>query len=166
MRNTLAVRRQASMFLSDVPDIEQMRGKFNPAQAKLIPAHVTLCREDEIDDWSALERRINELLPIQVTLEFGCPIRDGNLVWLPAVSGVEKFDELRNNLFNCQHISPRKQSPHITMVHPRNGICTDAIYDEIVSRIRPFTWTFREISLIEQTAGGPWVRFAHLFRYC
>ena len=162
MSNIVAVRRQASMFLTSVPDIEDLRCEFNPVQAKLIPAHVTLCREDEVDDWGGLERRIQEMLPIQITLGFGCPIRDGNLVLLPAVSGTEYFDEFRNSLLGNQLVKPRKQSPHITLIHPRNGVCTSAIFDQIAGRIQPFSWTFRHVSLIEQTDGGPWVRFAHL----
>jgi 2'-5' RNA ligase len=150
------------MFLTSVPEIEELRFEFNPVQAQLIPPHVTLCREDEINDWCSLERRIKEVLPVQITLGFGCPIRDGNLVLLPAVSGTEDFDELRNRLLGSHLMEPRKQSPHITLIHPRNGVCTDAIYAQIVRRIQPFSWTFRHISLIEQTAGGPWLRIAHL----
>ncbi len=45
-----AKRRQASLFLQEVPLIEELRWKFNPSQAALIPPHVTLIREDEVLD--------------------------------------------------------------------------------------------------------------------
>ena len=149
-----AVRRQASLFLRNVPALERLRTRFNPEQAKLIPAHVTLCREDEVQDWTALEDRIRCLQPIAITLGFGTAIRDGNFVYLPAVAGVEQFDELRRQLL-CERLGdattePRKQMPHVTVVHPRNGVCSDAIYHEI-SQLPPFTVQLRQISLIEQT---------------
>jgi 2'-5' RNA ligase len=161
MSSILPTRRQASFYLSDVPEIEDLRIRFNPVQAQFIPAHVTLCREDEVDDWSVLESRIQARIPIALTLGFRCPVREGNLVFLPAVSGVGEFDDLRNQLLSDGIKRPRKQTPHITIIHSRNGSCTDAVFDEIGQRLHPFTITLREISLIEQTGGGPWVRLAH-----
>ena len=158
----LSSRRQASMYLSDVPEIEDLRIRFNPVQAQLIPAHVTLVREDEVHDWSVFETRIQEQLPIRLTLGFGCAVRDENLVFLPAVLGVEQFDDLRHRLLSDGIKRPRNQTPHVTIIHPRNGTCTDAAFEEIAQRLQPFTTTLSEISLIEQTNGGPWVRLAHL----
>jgi 2'-5' RNA ligase len=152
-------RRQASLYLSGFPEIEALRREFNPVQAQLIPAHVTLCREDEVDDWEAIAKRIVALRPVSVTLRFGGPVRDGNLVLLPTVGLTESFDQLRFDLLSKQGAAPRKHLPHITMIHPRNGVCTDAIFEEIAARILPFTATFREISLIEQRDGGVWKPF-------
>ena len=152
-------RRQASMFLSNEPLIDVLRNRFNPEQAKLIPAHVTLCREDEVKDWSRLASRIRELPSVQITMSFGTAVRDGNLVFLPVVSGVEQFDELRNDLLRIGTSLPRKHSPHVTIVHPRNGICTDEIFAKILEQIHPFKTTLNEIALIEQCDGGPWRTF-------
>jgi 2'-5' RNA ligase len=153
-------RRQASMYLHQANEIEELRLRFNPIQARLIPAHVTLCREDEIADWQQLAERINRVMPIRVTIGFGCPVREGNLVMLPAVSGVEQFDQLREELIADGSKKPRKQSPHITIIHPRNGTCTDVAFAEISNRLQPFEWTFQSINLIEQTDGGPWKTLA------
>ena len=49
------IRRQATLFLRHRESVESIRRQFNPAQAELISAHVTLCREDEVED--ADERR-------------------------------------------------------------------------------------------------------------
>lgn len=155
-------RRQASMFLSNEPLIDVMRNRFNPEQAKLIPAHVTLCSEDEVEDWSRLASRIRDLPKIQITLSFGTAVRDGNLVFLPVVSGMEKFDELRIYLLRNETSLPRKHLPHVTIVHPRNGNCTDEMYAEILEQIHPFKTTLttlHEIKLIEQCDGGPWRTF-------
>ncbi len=46
--------------------------------------------------------------------------------------------------------------PHVTIIHPRNGVCTDNAFAEIQRMLPPFQWTFSEISLIEQINGGPW----------
>jgi hypothetical protein len=54
-------RRQASMFLTDQFQIEALRSRHNPVQARLIPAHVTLCREDEVTDWDAFRTVLESL---------------------------------------------------------------------------------------------------------
>ncbi len=153
-------RRQASLYLSGVDQIEEMRSCYNPVQAQLIPAHVTLCREDEVGDWSAFQTRTSNALPIDITIGFGSPVRDGHLVFMPAVSGIEQFDKLRSTLLGKESGRPRKQLPHITIIHPRNGKCTDAAFEAIAGRLQPFTITIRKIFLIEQIDGGPWIPFA------
>lgn len=150
------MRRQASLYLDDVPVVEDLRLRFNPAQAVLIPAHITLCREDEVSHWFAFEDRVRSVLPIAVTLKFGPPVRDGDLVYLPAVGSTQSFDRLRHDLLELVGKSPRKHLPHITIIHPRNGFCTDEIYAQIADCVTPFTATFHEISLIEQNDGGVW----------
>jgi 2'-5' RNA ligase len=152
-------RRQASLYLPDGDDrrrIEILRRRFNPAQAALIPAHVTLCREGEVVDWDVLAARAGELRPIQVTLRFGPPVREGNLVFLPAVGPVAQFDELRATLLAGGKTPPRRETPHITLVHPRNGACDDEAFSEIRANSTPFTMTFTAITLIEQRNGGVW----------
>lgn len=153
------MRRQASLYLTGFPEIESLRRAFNPVQARLIPAHVTLCREDEVDDWEAVLKRVAAMGPIAVTLHFGRPVRDENLVLLPVVGSTDSFDRLRFELLATAGSAPRKHSPHITLIHPRNGVCSDAIFKDITTRTAPFTATFREISLIEQRDGGVWKPF-------
>lgn len=158
----MTIRRQASLWVKGVPEIERMRYRFNRAQAQLIPAHVTLIREDEVTDWELLESRIRKILPIELTLSFGRPVRDLNFVYLPVESGITEFDNLRHLLLSDGATTPRKQMPHMTIVHPRNGICSDAAFEEIAEQIPPCTIVFREIHLIEQINGGSWSPFAEL----
>lgn len=153
----MQTRRQASLYLNDAPLIESVRMRFNPAQAKLIPAHVTLIREDEVADWDELHQQLKSVGDIELTLQFGAPKREANLVYLPVVSGTYEFDELRSALL--PGTTPRKHNPHLTVIHPRNGICTDAIFEEILDALSAFEATFTTVSLIEQTDGGPWVQF-------
>ncbi len=156
----MTTRRQASLWVDEAPEIERMRCRFNPAQAQLIPAHITLIREDEVNDWERLASRILQVLPIELTLSFGRPVREANFVYLPVEAGTTDFDNLRYRLLSDGSHIPRKQMPHMTIVHPRNGICTDAAFEEIVEQIPPCTIVFREIRLIEQVNGGPWSTFA------
>ncbi len=151
-------RRQATLFFHDPPAVlVHCRRNYNPVQAALIDAHVTLCREDEVVDWPVLETRVAGLMPIRLQLEFGKPLRSDHSVWLPVINGAEDFAALRRSLL--PH-SPRPMNPHVTIIHPRNGTCTDEAFAEIEQRLQPFLWTFQEIALIEQREGGPWQTLA------
>lgn len=155
-------RRQATLYLPP-PDndlVEWIRSHFNPVQFGLIRAHVTLCREDEVGDLGELSSRLTKLGAIEVELTFGTPVRDRNRVSLPAFGSTESFDALRDSLLAVGGSGPRKQDPHVTLVHPRNGTCSDSDFEEIARRCGPFTTTFRTVSLIEQVDGGPWKEWA------
>lgn len=149
----MSVRHQASLYLSDAAEIETLRQQFNPRQAELIPAHVTLCREDEVADWDLLRKRASGLCPFELRLEFGQAVRSGDLVYLPVVNGEAEFQKLRGDLLGHR---PRNHEPHITVIHPRNGRCTDRDFEEIHRRASPFVHVFRRIRVIEQTSGGRW----------
>ncbi|MEP6944471.1 MAG: 2'-5' RNA ligase family protein [Acidobacteriota bacterium] len=146
-------RRQVTLFLSGHPAVEALRQQFNPAQAGLIGAHVTLCREDEVDDWHEMSRNLSTI-ESPVELAFGRPVRDGDLVYLPAAGSTEDFDRLRFHLLGPDG---RRHSPHITIIHPRNATCTDSIFGEIEGRSIPFSHTFVEAAIIEQTNGAAWI---------
>lgn len=145
-----SVRRQATLFLGSNPAIESVRRRFNPVQASLIEPHVTLIREDEVDDWTELARKIRSIRLEKISILFSAPRRDGDLVWCPGSE--EEFDSLRSRLLT----SPRKQTPHLTLIHPRNGKCDDAMFGEIVSLVTSFEYEFDSIAFIEQRDAGPW----------
>ncbi|MFN7844843.1 MAG: 2'-5' RNA ligase family protein [Pirellula sp.] len=149
----MTIRRQATLFLPDASDIESMRARYNPEQAKLISAHVTLCREDEVLDWSIFAKRLADLHPLSLALTFGLPVREDDFVYLPVSQGIDSFHRLRTRLLGGE---PRIQTPHLTLIHPRNGKCTDAIYEDILLHLRPRTATFQRVSMIEQVDGGVW----------
>ncbi|HSS50742.1 MAG TPA: 2'-5' RNA ligase family protein [Thermoanaerobaculia bacterium] len=136
--------------------MESLRSRFNPVQFSLIRSHVTLCRENEVEDWEAFSFRLARSGPFNVSLAFDRPVREGNLVYLPAVESVDSFDALRYVLLGNGGSRPRKQPAHITLIHPRNGACTDAVFGEILSQFVPFSTTFDTVTLIEQTEGGRW----------
>jgi hypothetical protein len=150
-------RRQATLFFDiTATALTQCRQSYNPVQAALIPAHVTLCREDEVLDWADFERRVSLATPFSLTMKFGRPIRNVNSVLLPAVEGMGAYASLRRTLLVDGTSVRRRMDAHVTLIHPRNGLCTDAIFAAIDSQLQPFEWTFHEISLIEQQDGGVW----------
>lgn len=149
MRST---RRQATLFLSGNRVIEDIRQRFNREQTRIIEPHVTLCREDEVADWDKLGQLIGKGVQKSVRLDFGMPEREGDLVWL-SCKDTSEFDRLRSDILGA---SARKHSPHITLIHPRNGSCSDEIFDEILELSSPFIHTFNEIAFIEQINGGVW----------
>ncbi len=145
-------RRQATLFLKENRVVDKIRRKFNPAQARIIGAHVTLCREDEVSDWEKIAGIIKDEKPKAVTLNFGMPRREGDYVWLPC-EDASKFDRLRSELLGS---TARKHLPHLTLIHSRNGFCTDEIFAEITAESVPFSHAFDEVNIIEQTNGGVW----------
>lgn len=147
-------RRQATLFLTGLPAIENIRERFNPAQARLIATHVTLIREHEVDDWRVLAERARKFSLPEIALQFGGPRLENGLLYLPCVGGTTEFHGLRADLLDspaaCQH------SPHITLIHPRNGTCSDESFDAISASLEPFEHVFSEIAFIEQRNGGAW----------
>lgn len=154
----MSTRRQATLYLPNpgAEAVESIRARFNPQQQALICAHVTLCREDEVDDWNAFAKRLRGIGKVEVELTFDGLVRDNDLLYLAPSAGTESFDALRAVLLTSDGGGPRRQAPHITLIHPRNGHCSDADFATIASAFRPFTTTFRFVTLIEQHDGGCW----------
>ncbi len=152
-------RIQLTLFIpeSDSEVIEQIRSVYNPEQYALIRSHVTLCREDELEQIEQVLLNLENLSGC-FTIAFGDVIRfsEGRGVLIPALENNEAFQQLRAKVLHGIIEQPRIHNPHITLMHPRNATCTDEIFDLIQKRIFPRTITFRKISLIEQENGMKW----------
>lgn len=152
----MSKRLQLTLFLNttEASQIETIRERFNPTQFHLIPAHVTLCRETELTDLETVLHRLNTLAFQPFRLDFDTPIRveNGKGVLLPCLNEA-KFHELRNLLLPNTTEMP---SAHITLMHPRNATCTDAIFAEIRHYPLPTQFHFATICLIQQENGGKW----------
>lgn len=157
---TINIRRQLTLFVDpkDAEVIEQVRQEFNPRQSELIKSHVTLCREDEIEDLETVIVNLSNLRSTEVEIVFGKAIRfaNGKGVLIPAMPDHIKFQELRRQILSGLFDNPGLQEPHITLMHPRNSTCTDDIYKEICKFDFPTTLLFKKIDLIEQMNGGQW----------
>jgi 2'-5' RNA ligase len=156
-----SVRKQLTLFLEEQAEaIEEIRGRFNPAQHALIAAHVTLCREDELLDLTRIRTNLQALAQMQpIEIDFGPVERfgEGKGVLLPALPGNLAFHALRKAALQGVVDAPRQHQPHITLLHPRNGTCTDAIFQQIASTALPTRIRFAVISLIEQQGEGKWM---------
>ena len=152
-------RKQLTLFIEESNEnIEKIRAEFNPEQFDLIPAHVTLCREDEIEPVKKIIDRIKSInlkKPIRIEFKGAERFADGNGVLIPAKTENSEFIELRETILG-RNKNLKEQFPHITLMHPRNSKCNDEIFEEILNRDLPTELEFKKISLIEQNNGGKW----------
>lgn len=153
-------RIQLTLFVDEKESsaIEQVRSTFNSAQYDLIKSHVTICRENEL---TSLEKVTQNLLTLDqdtIKMNFGAAARfsDGKGLLMPAIGTNEHFHTIRKLILKGIISDPAIQEPHITLIHPRNGNCTDEIFEEIKIIRLPNRLGFNKISLIEQVNGGKW----------
>ena len=92
-----------------------------------------------------------------ITIRFEKPTRfdNGKGVYLKS-DDTQEYDKLRQQILKTIIDEPRKQIPHITLMHPRNSTCNDKIFEQISNEKFSLNYTFNEISLIEQENGGKW----------
>lgn len=152
-------RKQLTLFVDELNgNIEKIRSEFNSAQYGLIAAHVTLCREDEIEELEIVKAHLRSIRlpgPLQMELESVERFAEGNGVLMRGSDKNDSFQELRKLVLGQRELK-KEQSPHITLMHPRNSVCTDEIFDQIQTRALPLKLEFRKISLIEQKSGARW----------
>lgn len=157
---TKNIRRQLTLFVDpkDAEIIEQVRQELNPRQFRLIKSHVTLCREDEIENLEQVISNLHSLTQKEIFIAFGEATRfdNGKGLLLPAITDNIDFQDLRRQVLIGLNGNPRKHEAHITLMHPRNSTCTDAIFHHIKRLSLPKKLSFKKISLIEQEDGGQW----------
>ncbi len=153
-------RLQLTLFIeeNESESIEKIRKEFNSEQYELIKAHVTLCREDELEEIEKVLLNLENLNQEYITIDFGNTARflDGKGVLLPALGDNEQFHQLRKAVLQGLIEQPRRHEPHITLMHPRNSTCTDSIFEQIEKIQLLDKIVFRKISLIKQEAGKKW----------
>ena len=152
-----SIRRQLSLYVPEPQRIaiDVVRAVLDPVQHRLIPAHVTLCREDELAaiDESALATRLEGASPI--TLRFGAPERfDGHGILMPCKEGEPDFHALRQHVLGRCDV--RRASPHLTLAHPRNPRAPGNDLANAASLQNGITLQFDGVHLIEQVDGGIW----------
>ena len=151
------MRRQLTLFLPTEQRsfVEPIRQKLDPQQHAIIPAHVTLCRDDELADWHIISQRLSSLGDFAITMQFGRPqvLPDGCVLLRPT-SGMEQYQDLRQSILG---LSANVHGAHLTLLHPRNaaGVTYDLV--EIASSLAGLAATFNSIALIEQYDSGPWL---------
>ncbi|MGQ0800679.1 MAG: 2'-5' RNA ligase family protein [Pseudomarimonas sp.] len=150
-------RRQLSLFLPEAQRsiVEPIRQRLDPIQHGLIPAHVTLCREDELPDWQLLSQRLERLPPFRITMRFEEPqqLADGCVLLRPCL-GADEFQALRQFILGR---SARAYGAHLTLLHPRNATGTPANLAEMATELAGLVVTLSTVSLIEQFSSDPWL---------
>ncbi len=131
---TNKIRRQLTLFVEqkDAETIEEVRQEFNPRQSELIKCHVTLCREDEIENLEHILTNLSLFTQTEIVIEFGEAQRfdNGKGLLLPAKNDNSEFQNLRRQILSGIINNPQKQEPHITLMHPGNSTCTDNIFEQ------------------------------------
>jgi peptidoglycan/xylan/chitin deacetylase (PgdA/CDA1 family) len=153
-------RIQLTLFIDEdySAEIETIRKKFNPLQYVLIPSHVTLCRENDLEQIERVIQNLERHSYARVSIEFGNPIRfsEGKGILIPANGNNEQFYNLRTRVLENIIINPRNHDPHITLMHPRNSTCTDDIFNQVERMSLPKKIEFTKVSLIEQEGQLKW----------
>jgi 2'-5' RNA ligase superfamily len=153
-------RIQLTLFIpeNDAKTIESVRKEYNPLQYELIKTHITLCREDELEQIEKVILNLENLHQNSIDIHFRAVVRFYNTkgLMLPSMGNNESFKTLREKILTGIIHTPRNHDPHITLMHPRNSICTDEIFKEVKDYNFPNKITFNKISLIEQEMGMPW----------
>ena len=158
-------RAQLTLFVAGplAEKIEEIRKPLDPVQFDLIAAHVTLCREDELEGLSTaiLQRRLSRPEARPITLGFGAPEPfSTHGILLPSVSGEENFQALRRLVLGSA--TDRRQAPHITLAHPRNPKSDGNSLAAASSLGDGMTIRFGSVCLIQQVGTSPW-RIAERF---
>ena len=160
--------RQLTMFVasSAAVELERVRAIVDPIQQRLIAAHVTLCREDEIEGLSAadFDRRIADASHGPPTLRFGRPLMfSGHGVLIDCIAGQSEIHAMRQRILGTNDIATR--TAHITLAHPRNPKAPGNSLDPAATLPDEMTFVFDAVSLIEQEDGSPW-RVLETFALC
>ena len=155
----VARRRQLTLFVPSPVSatLERIRQELDPVQARLIRAHVTLCREDELDGvgFDDVRERLRRQSMSELALRFGpARIFAGHGVLLPCVGGEALFHQLRAGALGRAEI--RVQEAHITLAHPRNPRAPANNAAHVAALETLATISFGTVSLIEQEPGQPW----------
>ncbi len=152
-------RKQLTLFINDATGtIENIRETYNFLQFVLIPAHVTLCREDEIEPIEKIIERLRSISlekPLRITFNKVERFDKGKGVFITSTDDNHDFMELRKLILGKPEFT-KEQIPHITLMHPRNSTCNDKIFDEIKTYRFPTELEFTKVSLIQCINGGKW----------
>ena len=147
--------------------IDEARKSLDPVQFSLIAPHVTLCREDEIEDLQSadLRERLSAWKTGPVSLSFGPPESfSTHGILLPCIRGEEEFLALRSLILGSTAL--RRQLPHITLAHPRNPKSAGNSLAAASVLQAGITVNLGTVSRIQQDGGAPWRLVEHFDLPC
>ena len=136
--------------------IQHWRTEHDPAQARRLPPHATLCYWLPPGDLADLESQIRHALPAPITVRLGAPAMFANAdrtIYLPVEQGPDRpLDAARERLFDGCFVPLRRARDwqwHVTCV--RYGIRGDPDALLAVARILPAgqPWTIDTVAALE-----------------
>jgi hypothetical protein len=155
------MRVQASLLLSVLPALDDLRRSLDPVMARRIPPHVTAIYDDEAPDPDLMIGRLEEvctkLPPIVLHLDEVVgfePPEEGLYVTSTASTS---FTTLRTQVLRPP-FAPRSASmwPHVTILHPRSAPACPANWRSYVgSTIGRSMIVVRKVSVVEYV-GKSW----------
>lgn len=159
MATTSDHRRQLTLFVTEPwrSRLDALRQVLDPLQASLIPAHVTLCREDEIEqlDKASIAGRARSWPYGPLSVTFGRPQRfGGHGALLPCEQGSDQFQRLRQWLLQDQ--GAREHGAHLTLAHPRNPESAGNNNAALDTCPPVLQLQFASVAVIEQHGSSPW----------
>lgn len=153
------VRQQLTLFV-EAPwrsRLNAYRQGLDPVQAALISAHVTLCREDELDvvSLTGWVERATAWRAGPMSLRFGSATRfGGHGVLLPCEDGQASFQALRQWMLDP--LDAREHAAHLTLAHPRNPRAIGNTEEAVQALPTGLALRLASVSLIRQHGEGPW----------
>ena len=137
--------------------VDLLRAELDPLQHELIPAHVTLGRDGDIDTRAggSWEERIATLREPALRLRFGEPepFHEHGIL-LRCTEGAEGFNALRERVLGHAALP---LVPHLTLAHPRNPRAPGNSLATARERLpAPLELRFDTLNLVEQYNGGRW----------
>jgi 2'-5' RNA ligase superfamily len=157
----MVIRQQLTLFVpSDASvELEAVRQVVDPVQHRLIAAHVTLCREDELESSRGWRARLETMTFPSLSLSFdGVERFMGYGLLLTCVGDLTPYYALREAVLGASAL--RRPQPHLTLAHPRNPRGEGNV-PGATAAVRPRVIAFSTISLIEQLDDQPWVVRQH-----
>jgi 2'-5' RNA ligase len=153
------IRLQLSLYVAEpaARELEGLRAVLDPLQQSLIPAHVTLARDGDIDTRSGdnWRERVASLREAAPRLRFGpAEAFHEHGILLRCTEGADRFQALRVRMLGPTALP---LEPHITLAHPRNprapGNSLATARERLPAGVE---LRFDSLNLIEQRDGGRW----------
>jgi 2'-5' RNA ligase len=153
------LRVQASLPLSPLPGLVELRRALDPRMAGRIAPHVTAIYDDEAPDPDLLMERLRVVcadLP-PVDLRLGCVeafAPPGGGLFVSTEAGAA-FATLRALVLTPPFAARRAVRPHVTLLHPRSVADAPADWRSHVGCAFGWETTVREVAIMESD-GGCW----------
>ena len=106
--------------------IDHVRQRMDPVQFAKIPAHVTLCYDDEIQDWNYVAGCFEALAPEGIRFNFTVEgarsfAAEGKGIYLGIAEQSGFYTLARSRLLATSSSARKQVRPHITLLHPKHA---------------------------------------------